>query len=211
MDVSKLIVIWPNNVDSTRTIKKGRRIPKASGCEHAHAGTTVGRGEGGRNSCHGVMWNKTLVVRRRSPGSHIPVEGFTVKGSADLRYSLGNRQVKQIICVCCVFFCPWPLVLWPTNARIPREQERGGVKTFSFVCNIHMPNQARLFLCALLFIDRLFLQRLTPHFLLPAQQGLRSDLPPLLAARQQAARVESGKRGRLLWPYVGILTTREAP
>eukprot|EP00903_Cladosiphon_okamuranus_P010560 g9986.t1 len=32
MDVSKLIVIWPNNVDSTRTIKKGRRIPKASGC-----------------------------------------------------------------------------------------------------------------------------------------------------------------------------------
>lgn len=33
MDVSKLIVIWPNNVDSTRTIKKGRRIPKASGCE----------------------------------------------------------------------------------------------------------------------------------------------------------------------------------
>ena len=40
MDVSKLIVIWPNNVDSTRTIKKGRRIPIASGCEHAHEGTT---------------------------------------------------------------------------------------------------------------------------------------------------------------------------
>ncbi|CAM9524607.1 unnamed protein product [Ectocarpus sp. 4 AP-2014] len=32
MDVSKLIVIWPNNVDSTKTIKRGRRIPKASGC-----------------------------------------------------------------------------------------------------------------------------------------------------------------------------------
>ncbi|CAM9286083.1 unnamed protein product [Pylaiella littoralis] len=32
MDVSKLIVIWPNNIDSSRTIKKGRRIPKASGC-----------------------------------------------------------------------------------------------------------------------------------------------------------------------------------
>ena len=33
MDVSKLMVIWPNNIDSTRTIKKGRRIPKASACE----------------------------------------------------------------------------------------------------------------------------------------------------------------------------------
>ncbi|CAM9504645.1 unnamed protein product [Laminaria digitata] len=32
MDVSKLMVIWPNNIDSTRTIKKGRRIPKASAC-----------------------------------------------------------------------------------------------------------------------------------------------------------------------------------
>lgn len=42
MDVSKLIVIWPNNVDSTRTIKKGRRIPTASGCEHPRGGGTGG-------------------------------------------------------------------------------------------------------------------------------------------------------------------------
>lgn len=33
MDVSRLIVIWPNNVDSTKTIKKGRRIAKTSACE----------------------------------------------------------------------------------------------------------------------------------------------------------------------------------
>lgn len=36
LDVSKLMVIWPNNIDSTRTIKKGRRIPKASACECPH-------------------------------------------------------------------------------------------------------------------------------------------------------------------------------
>lgn len=33
MDITRLMVIWPNYVDSTRTIKKGRRIPKASACE----------------------------------------------------------------------------------------------------------------------------------------------------------------------------------
>lgn len=33
LDISKLMVIWPNNVDATKTIKKGRRIPKASACE----------------------------------------------------------------------------------------------------------------------------------------------------------------------------------
>ncbi|CAM9922574.1 unnamed protein product [Ascophyllum nodosum] len=32
LDVSRLIIIWPNSVDSTKTIKKGRRIPKASAC-----------------------------------------------------------------------------------------------------------------------------------------------------------------------------------
>ena len=37
MDVSKLMVIWPNNIDSTKTIKKGRRIPKTSACKPPHA------------------------------------------------------------------------------------------------------------------------------------------------------------------------------
>lgn len=58
MDVSKLIVIWPNNVDSTRTIKKGRRIPKASGCEHAHVGrVSYGRGAFFAVTSFGAMTN----------------------------------------------------------------------------------------------------------------------------------------------------------
>lgn len=58
MDVSKLIVIWPNNVDSTKTIKKGRRIPKASGCERAREG--LGDTGGCGVSCYFCSLDRSL-------------------------------------------------------------------------------------------------------------------------------------------------------
>lgn len=84
MDVSKLMVIWPNNVDSTRTIKKGRRIPKASGCElksewYGRRGRGRGLrrvgggvGRGGRYSSVVAVPSEPIFVEERDLASPSP-------------------------------------------------------------------------------------------------------------------------------------------
>lgn len=61
LDVSRLMVIWPNNLDATKTIKKGRRIPKASACEWSRVAL----------NCRTVRFfsGKGRQGRRQAPGS----------------------------------------------------------------------------------------------------------------------------------------------
>lgn len=108
MDVSKLIVIWPNNVDSTRTIKKGRRIPQASGCEHPNPKYCSGTRLGGECSCS--EW----PCSRRQASAECPTIPAGLMGSVELTLLSGGVDITRFVFSFFLFFLLHfgPLAFW---------------------------------------------------------------------------------------------------